>query len=185
MFTLQNFDEQFPDNDSCLRYIFDIKNQGIVCEKCGKKNAYYQIRGTTNFSCSCGKNISALRDTLFSESRIKIRNWFLTLFIFARVKNITTGELGSIMGFGSEACNKVLQTIRKMILAEPLGEPHPLQKKAMEKIIEAIHVQTSYKPLYIAEMQFKQIHKDDDIFFLLLALALRVPYENLPHPSRD
>ena len=43
--TVQTFFKQFPDDESCLSHLFDVRfGQGHVCPKCERSAKWYRIK---------------------------------------------------------------------------------------------------------------------------------------------
>ena len=67
--TIRQFFEQFPDDDTCLKHLFDVRfGQGYCCPKCDREAKWYPIKAERAFSCQwCGHHIHPTVGTLFEQ----------------------------------------------------------------------------------------------------------------------
>jgi transposase len=85
---IQEFNKTFPDNASCLRYLFSKRYGEPTCPKCGRVNQYHRQADTSHFVCACGSNqLSPKKDTIFEKSDTDLYKWFYVLFLFSKSKN--------------------------------------------------------------------------------------------------
>lgn len=95
-----SFARKFFDNDSCYRYLMDIKwGKGYRCSWCGcgrskKGRTCYYLRCT-----SCGYDESVTANTVFHSIKIPILKAFHLAFrVAAKTKGMSTAELGNEVG---------------------------------------------------------------------------------------
>jgi hypothetical protein len=81
-YTIQQFNEQFPDDDACLQYLFDQQfPNGGTC-KCGKSDCFHKVTGRKKFACAwCGFQIAPTAGTIFHKSSTSLRTWFHAMFV--------------------------------------------------------------------------------------------------------
>ena len=78
-FTIKHFNERFPDNDTCLDFMFERTYGDLpACMKCGVVNpSYYRVRGRKCYECKdCGYQVHLLGNTIFHKSSTPLRDWF-------------------------------------------------------------------------------------------------------------
>lgn len=82
--TLRKFFKTFPDEESCLRRLFEIRfGQGHVCPRCSRSARWYRIRSERAYSCEwCGHHIHPTAGTVFDNSRVPLVEWFYVMFRF-------------------------------------------------------------------------------------------------------
>ncbi len=82
--TLKEFLAQFPDDESCLKHLFDVRfGQGYKCPKCQRKAKWYRIQAERAFCCGiCGHHLHPTVGTLFEDSRTSLQSWFLAIYLF-------------------------------------------------------------------------------------------------------
>ncbi len=100
--TLEEFDEQFPDEVACRRYLIELRWGGKVrCARCECDDLWELQNG--RFECKrCSHQTSVTAGTLLHRTRKPLRLWFRAMWEMAvRKGGINACELQRIMGFGS------------------------------------------------------------------------------------
>ena len=80
-YTISTFRKDFPDNDTCLNYIFQKKyGNNYECPKCKHKTSkdyaktFYRVKERKCYACaSCGYQIHPTAGTIFHKSRTAAR----------------------------------------------------------------------------------------------------------------
>ena len=70
-FTLDGFNRNFPDNESCLEFIKAKRFPGGItfCEKCKEDRNHYRVTGRPAWGCDyCGRMISPMAGTIFERA---------------------------------------------------------------------------------------------------------------------
>ncbi len=78
-YTRNDFDRDFPTDDSCLEQIKEQRFPGgvTVCEKCEGPRKHYRVTDRTAYACAtCGNHIYPLAGTIFEKSTTSLRIWF-------------------------------------------------------------------------------------------------------------
>jgi transposase-like protein/predicted RNA-binding Zn-ribbon protein involved in translation (DUF1610 family) len=85
--TLIEFQDRFPDEESCWRDLRQARwPGGFVCPRCGEQGSYF-IRTRRLEQClSCRYQVSVTAGTVFHKTRKPLRVWFLGIFFLARHK---------------------------------------------------------------------------------------------------
>jgi len=103
--TFEEFKKIYPDEESCLKYLAEIKwSKSYTCKKCGNKNS---SQGKTPFSkrCTkCGYDESVTSFTLFHNSKIPITTSFYLVYLVLAHKNISSHELSDKLGLRQKTC---------------------------------------------------------------------------------
>lgn len=97
---LLEFQERFPDEDSCEMYLIQSRwPEGYVCEACGSKEAWY-MSARRSFQCRhCNNQRSITAETMFHASHTSLREWFLALYLVTESKKgISSLELSHHLG---------------------------------------------------------------------------------------
>lgn len=97
---LLEFQERFPDEDSCELYLIELRwPAGYVCEKCGSKEAWY-MSARRSFECRyCHHQRSITTDTMFHASHTPLQEWFLAIYLVTESKKgISALELAHHLG---------------------------------------------------------------------------------------
>ncbi len=100
--TLQEFDEWFPTEQSCLDYLQKLRwPDGFVCPACNGRKAWKM--GTGLFRCSvCKHKVSIIVGTIFQGTRKPLRTWFQAIWYITNQKSGGSAlDLKRLLGLGS------------------------------------------------------------------------------------
>lgn len=121
---IREFFKQFPDDDACLKHLFDVRfGQGHTCPKCEREAKWYPIKAERAFSCQwCGHHIHPTVGTLFEGSRTSLQLWFYAIFKFTKTRHgVSAKELERELGVTYKAAWRMAKMIRQH-MAEVDGE---------------------------------------------------------------
>jgi transposase-like protein/ribosomal protein L37AE/L43A len=78
------FFKQFPDDDSCLEHLMEVKyGKQFVCPKCEKDSKFHRIAKRPVYGCQyCGHQISPMAGTPFARSSTPLQKWFYAVYLF-------------------------------------------------------------------------------------------------------
>lgn len=87
-FTLKQFLEMFPDDDTCLDYIRHAKYpERIDCPNCGKNTLFHRVNNRKTYACDyCGYQISPTSETIFHKSSTLLTTWFYVIYLMAQTR---------------------------------------------------------------------------------------------------
>ena len=114
--TLRQFFKQFPDDESCLEHLFNVRfGQGHTCPKCEREAKWYPIKAERAYSCQwCGNHLHPTVGTLFEKSRTPLQLWFYAIFLFTTTRHGVSGkELQRQLGVTYKCAYRIGQQIRK------------------------------------------------------------------------
>ncbi|MBX9853651.1 MAG: transposase [Cytophagaceae bacterium] len=114
----EEFSDFFPDENSCLQYLVNLKwEKGYTCKKCGNESF---AKGTSPFSRRCTKcNYieSPISDTLFHALKFPITKAFYMVYLVNKDNDITADRLSEILSMRRETCwsfkKKILDAKKK------------------------------------------------------------------------
>lgn len=97
------FDEFFPDDQTCLRYLEDLRwREGFVCPDCGRSGTPWRSSRGMLICPHCRKHASVLAGTLFHRTRTPLRVWLLAAWEITSQKYGTNAlGLQRVLGLGS------------------------------------------------------------------------------------
>jgi len=98
----QEFLEQFKDEASCQKYLFEMRwPNGFVCPKC-KNTAKYWFTAQNLIHCICGHQASLTAGTIFHGTRKPLLLWFhIMWWVVAQKTGVSASNMMDFMGFGS------------------------------------------------------------------------------------
>jgi len=124
-YTIKDFDHDFPNDDSCLDYVFDKQyGEDYECPnpKCGK-TGFYRVKDRKCYACSwCGYQIHPLANTIFHKSSTNLKTWFYALFLMSSSKNgVAAKEIQRQTGVTYKTAWRMQRQIRKLM--KPGNDP--------------------------------------------------------------
>jgi hypothetical protein len=100
------FSSIYPDDDSCLKFLGDIKwGNGFSCSRCLHSN-YGLGRSPHSKRCSrCGYEESVTTHTLLQNTKIPINKAFYMIFlVYSSKGNISSHKLSEVLGIRQSTC---------------------------------------------------------------------------------
>ena len=110
---MQEFIDRFPTEASCRQYLVDIKWKGeFICPSCLGTEAWKLGRG--NFKCkACRRIVSVTSGTVFQDSHIPLRTWFLAMWsVVSQKQGVSALGLSRTLGVDQKTGWYLLQRIR-------------------------------------------------------------------------
>ena len=97
MQTLIEFTERFNTEEACLEYLKE--KTGTACSHCGHEKTYAFKDGKTYKCSSCKKKFTLKIGTIFENSPIPLRKWFIVIYLLDNAKKgISSIELSEKSG---------------------------------------------------------------------------------------
>jgi transposase len=85
--TLKDFQVMFPDDDTCLDFIRNIKfPERIDCPQCGKNSLFHRTSRKTYACDHCGFPISPAANTVFDHSSTPLTLWFYVIYLMSQTR---------------------------------------------------------------------------------------------------
>lgn len=118
-YTLADFGEQFPDDATCLAYLYAKRfgPHGPICITCGKRGDFHPEQGTRKYRCAwCGAQISPCAGTIFDHSSTPLTLWFFAMFLMCSNKNgVAALELQRQLGVTYKTAWRMAHAIRRLM----------------------------------------------------------------------
>jgi transposase-like protein len=114
--TVREFQERFPDEDSCLNHLMRTRyGERLTCFKCQKQATYYRVKGRRSFECEhCGYQVYPTAGTPFEKTRTSLRDWFYVMFLFCASRNgVAAKEVQRQLGVTYKTAWRMCNLIRK------------------------------------------------------------------------
>ena len=99
----QEFLEQFKDEESCRKYLFEMRwPNGFVCPNC-KSSVKHWLTAKNIIHCGiCGHQASLTAGTIFHGTRKPLLLWFhIMWWVVAQKTGVSASNMMDFMGFGS------------------------------------------------------------------------------------
>src|SRR3989338_5994051 len=112
--TILNFHKTFPDNDTCLRFLFDARFPKPKCTKCGETR-FYKHPTRACFSCyNCCSHLWPKEGTIFDHSSTDLVKWFFAIFLMSQSRNgVAAKELERALGETYKCAFRIGHQVRK------------------------------------------------------------------------
>jgi len=117
-YTTKDFDNEFPDDGSCLEWIKSHRwPDGITCVKCSKVTKHHRIKGRNCYSCdNCGTQIYPTAGTIFHKSTTPLRIWFEAIYRMASTRcGISAKQIQREMGVTYKTTWRMFHQIRALL----------------------------------------------------------------------
>ena len=104
--TVFEFQERFPDDESCMKYLSEVKwGKGYVCSKCGHAH-YYAGKQIYSRQCTrCNYIESVTSGTLFHKLKFSLRKaFYIIYYVSTNKKGISSTELSRKLGLRQKTC---------------------------------------------------------------------------------
>jgi len=116
-FTRFEFDRAFPDDATCLEWLFQHRYpNGVYCPKCQRVTPHYRESGRPSYSCHCGHHVHPMRGTIFEDSATSLRLWFLAIYLMATTGcGISAKQMERELGVTYKCAWRIAKKIRDMM----------------------------------------------------------------------
>ncbi len=117
-YTIKEFNEQFPDDDTCLEFVFQARYpQGVNCPKCQRVTKHYHRAGAKFYDCGfCGSTVSPMAGTIFHKSPTPLRSWFYAVFLMSSTRcGISAKQLERELGVTYKTAWRMFKQIRSLM----------------------------------------------------------------------
>jgi transposase-like protein len=124
--TIREFFQKFPDDETCLNHIFDVRfGQGHVCPKCEKASKWHRIKAERAYSCQwCGHHLHPTVGTPFESSRTPLQLWFYAIYLFTTTRHgVSAKELQRQLGVTYKTAWRMGHQIREHMDSVDGDEP--------------------------------------------------------------
>jgi len=123
---LIDFHNAFPDERACRLHFERIRWNGqIACVHCGSMRKIYRINEGKLFRCAdCDKQFTVRLKTIFEDSALPLRKWFMAIYIFmAHKKGISSVQLSKDIQVTQKTAWFMLHRIRYAVRTRKLDKP--------------------------------------------------------------
>jgi transposase-like protein len=117
-YTIKEFNTQFPDDDTCLDFIFKARyNDKVFCQTCQKITNHYRRTGRKSYACEfCGNEIFPTAGTIFHKSPTPLRSWFYAMFLMSSTRcGISAKQLERELGVTYKTAWRMFKQIRSLM----------------------------------------------------------------------
>jgi transposase len=124
-FTINDFNEMFPDDVACLEWLKNhLYPDGVFCETCQRITKHHRDASRPSYSCDfCGNHVHPTADTIYHKSSTSLRLWFYAVYLMASTRcGISAKQIQRETGVTYKTAWRMFKQIRSM-LNEDGGDP--------------------------------------------------------------
>jgi len=118
-FTINDFNNQFVDNDACLDWLMEQRHPGGVapCSYCKIERKHHRISSKKAWACDyCGTYISPMAGTIFEKSRTPLRLWFYAMYLMSATRcGISAKQIQRECGVTYKTAWRMFKQIRTLM----------------------------------------------------------------------
>jgi transposase len=129
-FTIDKFNDLFPDDDACLDWLMEKRHPGgvSICSYCKVERKHHRIASKKAYACAyCGTYISPMAGTIFEKSRTPLRLWFYAMYLMGSTRcGISAKQIQRETGVTYKTAWRMFKQIRSMLSDEDasIGGPN-------------------------------------------------------------
>lgn len=117
-FTINQFRQEFPDDDACLNYLFRQKYGESGCPSCGIDKKLERVNGRRSYQCpTCRHQVYPTAGTAFEKSTTPLTYWFYAIYLYTATRNgVAAKELERQLGVSYKTALRMSHQIRSLML---------------------------------------------------------------------
>lgn len=124
---LADMQKAFPDEASCIGHFRTLRwpdADKIVCPHCGVVSKHYVLADNTHKCRDCRKKFTVRNGTIFEDSKIELRKWFIAIFLMtSHKKGISSCQLAKDIGVTQKTAWFMLHRIRNAAMTPEFNAP--------------------------------------------------------------
>ncbi|RZJ35270.1 MAG: hypothetical protein EOO51_06440 [Flavobacterium sp.] len=105
--------ELFPDEQECLQHLELIRWNGLVVSPFEPLSKVYRCSGSKYKCRDTGKYFNARTGTVFQNSRIQLRIWFMAIWLLS-TKSFTSAALGKELKISQKTAWLLIKKLKRL-----------------------------------------------------------------------
>lgn len=116
-FTIQQFSELFPDDDTCLDFLFKKQYGDSGCPACAIDKQLVRIEGRRAYQCpTCRHQVYPTAGTIFEKTTTPLTQWFYAIYLYTTTRNgVAAKELERALGICYVTALRMSHKIRELM----------------------------------------------------------------------
>lgn len=152
-YTIQQFKEQFPNDDACLDYLFK-QNYGELtgCPNCSVESKFNRVKNRRAYQCPiCSYQIYPTANTVFHQTTTPLTYWFYAIYLFTTTRNgVAAKELERQLSICYKTALRMAHQIKTLMM-----------DNSNEKLFGEVMIDETYFGMLGKNMhKYKKIEKD-------------------------
>jgi transposase-like protein len=118
--TLPELVERFASEDDCHAFLAELRwPQGVRCPACQSESTSY-LKKRRQYDCNaCRKRFSVRAGTIFNDSKLPLRKWFMAVYIMCQSKkSVSANQLHRMLGVTYKTAWYLCHRIRRAMRVE-------------------------------------------------------------------
>ena len=115
MCSILEFTKKYPNEESCIKRLEQSRwaKHGAYCPHCGSCEKIYHFADGKRHRCKDCRVVFSIRvGTIFEDSKLPLRTWFIAMYLYNRKKSISSYQLASDIGITQKSAGHVLHRLR-------------------------------------------------------------------------
>jgi transposase-like protein len=118
-FTINDFNDLFPDDDACLDWLMEKRYPGAraMCSYCQVERLHHRIASKKAYACDhCGTYISPMAGTIFEKSSTSLRLWFYAIYLMSATRcGISAKQIQRETGVTYKTAWRIFRQVRTLM----------------------------------------------------------------------
>lgn len=114
-FTITDFRKRFPDDDSCLEEVMNLRYADLEhCPECEKTAKFHRVRNRRCYECQwCGYQIYPTKGTIFEKTTTPLSDWFYVIYLMTATRSgVSAKEVERQLGVTYKTAWRMCHQIR-------------------------------------------------------------------------
>jgi hypothetical protein len=120
-YTFKQFQQEYPDDASCLANLMEINCGGteIFCPACKQRASFHPMSKRRAYACQeCGHHVYPAADTIFHKSSTPLTKWFFAMYLMTSTRHgVAAKELERQLGVTYKTAWRMAHDLRKLMAA--------------------------------------------------------------------
>jgi transposase-like protein len=125
--SLRDMERAFPNEDVCINHFRALRwpeAHKIPCPHCGVIAGHYTLANNTHKCRDCRRKFTVRAGTIFEDSKIPLRTWFIAIFLMtSHKKGISSCQLARDVGVTQKTAWFMLHRIRNAAATKAFKAP--------------------------------------------------------------
>lgn len=125
--SLADMQAAFPDENACINHFRTLRwpdAEQIPCPHCGVVGKHYTLKDNTHKCRDCRRKFTVRNGTIFEDSKIELRKWFVAIFLMtSHKKGISSCQLARDIGVTQKTAWFMLHRIRNAAMTQEFNTP--------------------------------------------------------------
>jgi hypothetical protein len=117
-FTIKDFRNRYPDNDSCLEAIMQLRYGSVkVCPDCERDTKFHRVKGRRCYECQwCGSQVYPTKGTIFEKTTTPLSDWFYVIYLMTASRHgVPAKEIERQLGVTYKCAWRMCHQIRLLM----------------------------------------------------------------------